>query len=78
MNIWNLDCICRVHCKINSLTNFGSLNYWLEVAFMKYNNNNNNSFPVPVLALFPVPFSIAFPLLQIAFLQPSFTNFERN
>ena len=38
MNIWNLDCICRVHCKINRLTNFGSLNYWLEVAFMKYNN----------------------------------------
>ena len=42
MNIWNLDCICRVHCKINRLTNFGSLNYWLEVAFMKYNNNDNN------------------------------------
>ena len=35
--------ICRVHCKINRLTNFGSLNYWLEVAFMKYNNNNNNN-----------------------------------
>ena len=25
------------------LTNFGSLNYWLEVAFMKYNNNNNHN-----------------------------------
>ena len=43
MNIWNLDCICRVHCKINRPTNFGSLNYWLEVAFMKYDNNNNNN-----------------------------------
>ena len=37
------DCICHVHCKINRLTNFGCPNWWLEVAFMKYNNKNNNN-----------------------------------
>ena len=41
MNIWNSDRICRVHCKINRLENFDSLNKWLEKAFIKDNNSNN-------------------------------------
>ena len=38
MNIRTSD--CHVHCKITRLTNFGSLNYWLNLAVCMYNNNN--------------------------------------
>ena len=41
MNIRTSD--CHVHCKITRLTNFGSLNYWLNLAVCIYNNNNNNN-----------------------------------
>ena len=39
MNIRTSD--FHVHCKITRLTNFGSLNYWLNLAVCIYKNNNN-------------------------------------